>query len=190
MAVHAVDIEPAVVPLAEKYFGCRGLTDRVTIADGREFLAGTPRRFEAIVLDTFLGASIPQQLYTKEAFTLMAERLEPGGVLAVHLIARPQHPATQAVARTVASVFPHRAAVRSGLGEEVQNVYLFASRAPLRLLSEQRLQLDRCGFTGDEFFEIETREAPVLTDAHTNLGQLGRDLAAAHRHRSRRLLGR
>jgi spermidine synthase len=190
VAVQAVDIEPAVVPLAEKYFGFRGFAGQVTIADGREFLAGSARRFDAVVLDTFLGASVPQQLYTKEAFALMAERLEPSGLLAVHLIARPQHPATQAVARTVASVFPRWAAIRSGFGDELQHLYLFASRTPLRLGSEQRLRLDAWGFTGDEFFEIETRGAPVLTDAQTNLGQLCRDLAAAHRQRSRQLLGR
>lgn len=190
IAVHAVDIEPAVVPLAEQYFGFRGFADQVTIADGREFLAGTRHRFDAVVLDTFLGASVPQQLYTKEAFALMAQRLEPPGVLAVHLISRPQHPSTQAVARTMASVFPHGAAVRSGFGDELQNIYLFASRAPLHLHSEQRLRLDACGFTGEEFFDIKTRAAPVLTDAQTNLEQLRQDLAAAHLHRSRQLLRR
>ena len=187
ITVHSVDIEPAIVPLAEKHFGFSG---EVTVADGRAFLNRTNRRFDALVLDTFLGGDMPQQLYTKEAFQRMSDCLRAGGVLAVHLIARPQHPATAAVARTLTSVFAHRVAFRSGFGQELQNIYLLASHRPLELDASQRLELDRFGFVGDEFFDPETCEAPLLVDDHNCLRKLCRDLAAEHRQRSLEFLRR
>ena len=177
----AVDIEPAVVPLAEKYFGFSG---EVTVADGRAFLDKTRRRFDAVILDTFLGGDVPKQLYTKEAFQRMSDRLRPDGMLAVHLIARPQHPATKAVARTISAVFPNTVALHGGPGDGIQHIYLLASGKPLVLESEQRLQLDRYGFTGDEVFRVETTGVRVLTDDRTDLDRLSRDLAAEHRRRS------
>jgi spermidine synthase len=179
--VHAVEIEPATVALAAKYFG---LSAEVTVADGRAFLARDRRRFDAIVLDTFLGGTVPEHLYTQEAFEQMAGRLNPGGVLAVHLIGRPRHQATRAVARTLQAVFPHTAAVRSGLDDELQHLYLFASRHPVSLKPEERLELDSYGFTGDEFFRVETDGAPLLSDDRSCLGLLSRDLVAEHRQHS------
>jgi spermidine synthase len=187
VAIHAVDVERAVVPLAEKYFGFAG---EVTISDGRAFLDRTQRRFDAILLDTFLGASVPEHLYTKEAFTRMRGRLTRGGVLAVHLVAPPQHQATAAVARTLAAVFPRTVALRNGFGDGIQHVYLLASTLPLDLTSQKRLQLDAYGFTGDEFFVPHTAGAPILTDDVTCLDRLCRDLAAEHRRRSLNLLRR
>lgn len=186
--VHSVDIEPAVVPLAEKYFGFSG---EVTVADGRAFLEESDRQFDAMILDTFSGGDMPKQLYTEEAFRRMAADLNPGGVLAVHLIAAPQHPATQAIAKTLGSAFPHVVSLRSEPGvEQIQHLYLLASDRALTLTSEQRLAIDRCGFTGKEFFEVETGRASVLTDETTQLDKLGSDLAEEHRRRSHRLLKR
>jgi hypothetical protein len=61
-------------------------------------------------------------------------------------------------------VLPHLVAVQSGLADEPQNLYLFASHEPLELLPEQRLKLAQYGFTGNEFYAVDTRPAPLLTD--------------------------
>jgi hypothetical protein len=185
--VQAVEIEPAVVELAGEFFG---LAAPVTVADGRVFLARTPLRFDAIILDAFVGATPAEHLHTREAFARMAACLEPGGLVAVHVIASPQHPATQAVARTLEAVFPHVAAVHSGLGEELQNIYLFASGEPLELLPEKRLHLESFGFTGQEFYTVNTGLALLLTDDRTTLALLARNLAAEHRRSSRQMEGR
>jgi spermidine synthase len=187
LSVHAVDIEPAIIPLAREYFG---FTGEATVSDGRAFLDRTDRQFDVMVLDTFQGSSVPPHLYTKEAFTRMRECLTAEGVLAVHLVARPQHPATAAVARTLTAVFPHSVAVQSGFGNGLQHIYLIASSAPLELSPEQRLQLDAYGFVGDEFFVPKLTDGPLLTDEQNRLGQLCRDLAAEHRRRSFKMIRR
>jgi len=176
--VHGVEIDPAVVRLARKHFG---LACEVTVADGRAFLERDERLYHAIVLDAFAGASPPEHLFTREAFQEIDRRLEPNGILSIHLIGDPRHAAIRAVARTLESVFPHAMAVRSGRGDELQAIYLFASREPLEIGPWAMLQLDAFGFTGREFVEIETEGAPILTDERTDLDALSRDIAAAHR---------
>ena len=158
---HGVDIDPAMIALAREYFG---LTIDVDIVDGRAYLARTSSSFDAIVLDAFVGATPVERLHTREAFVLMAQHLEPGGIVAVHAIGRPRHAATQAVARTLETVFPHVVASRSGLADELQHIYLFASRRPLEFLPEHRLKLEQYGFTGNEIYTVNTRHASPLTD--------------------------
>ena len=120
----------------------------------------------------------------------MAKRLTPRGVLVVHLIAAPKHPATQAVARTLAEVFPHLVAFHAGPGEGIQHLYLFAAANPLELCSKQRLELDTFGFTGERTFEPDTTGAPILTDAQNGLNELSRGLGMEHRRRCRQFLMR
>jgi predicted membrane-bound spermidine synthase len=177
--VRAVEIEPEVVRLADEYFGYWG---DATVMDGRAFLARDPGRYDAVVVDAFLGGSLPEHLFTREAFGEMRERLEPGGVIVLHMFGSPGHPAIRAVARTLEAAFRGVRAVRSGYFDEFQQIYLFGSQEPLEL--SDRLTLSEYGFTGDEFVEIETASAPVLTDDRTNLGVLSRDIVAEFRLRS------
>lgn len=170
--------------MAAKHFG---LTAEVTIADGRAFLDRDTRQYDAIILDAFLGGTVPEHLYTEEAFRQIAERLGPKGILAVHLISQPKHLATRSVARTLRKVFPKMIAAKSGIGNDLQHVYLFVSHDSLILHPEQRVQLDLFGFTGHEFFDIVVDDGPVLTDDRSCLGLLSRDLVAEHRRRSGQL---
>ncbi len=189
-----VEIDPEVVRLAAEHFG---LAASVTTCDGRAFLKrrrrGAP--FDAMVLDAFLGGTAPEHLFTVEAFTEMMWGLvhagtdvsgttvfSANGVLVVHLIGRPQHPAVRAVARTLGAVFPHTMAVRSGVADELQHIYLFASHQPLRVPHSGELAAH--GFTGDEVCSVETEGAALLTDDRTCLALLSRDLVAEHRRQS------
>jgi len=181
ITVHGVDIEPAMIPLAVEYFG---LAIQVTVADGRRFLVRSKGRFDAIILDAFVGGTVPEHLFTREAFELMGERLNEGGLLVVHVIGKPGHVSTRAVARTVEEVFPHVRVVRSGMGEELQHVYLFASDKALELGSAERLELQDYGFTGQEFCSIESEGAPLLTDNKSGLVLLSSDIVAEHRKHS------
>jgi hypothetical protein len=174
--VHAVEIEPQVVRLAAEYFGFGG---DVTVMDGRAFLARTSERFDAVVIDTFLGGSIPEHLFTREAFVRSAEILNPGGIAALHLVGYPEHPAIRAVVRTLEEVFEHVRVVRSGTFDELQHFYLFASDEPLTLSG--RLELAEYGFTGNEFYEVDTKDSPVLTDNRTNLALMCREAVAEFR---------
>lgn len=82
--VDVAEINPAVVPLATEYFGFDPAMVNVTIGDGRFFAATTTNRYDAIVLDAFLGESPPSHLMTREAFAAMRRCLRPEGVLVMN----------------------------------------------------------------------------------------------------------
>jgi predicted membrane-bound spermidine synthase len=182
--VHGVEIDPAVIRLAADYFD---LGIEASIMDGRAFLVRDQRRYDAVIIDTFLGGTPPEHLYTKEAFELVNEHLNQDGVIVVRLIGHPEHPAIQAVARTLQDVFPYIAAVRSGIANELQGVFLFASRTTLELGAVERLELGMHGFTGEELCDINTQGAALLTDNRSGLTLLSSDLVAEHRRNSLKL---
>ena len=159
-----VDVDPAMIALAREYFK---LTIDVEIADGRDYLSRTSSRYDGIILDAFVGATPVKHLHTREAFALMAEHLKSNGVLVIHVIGRPQHETTRAVAKTLETVFSHVVAARSGTADETQHIYLFASPQPLPLLPEHRLTLWQYGLTGDELYKVDTCHAVVLSDDHS-----------------------
>ena len=83
------EINPLVVELARTEFtylkDSRGDTE-IVIADGRLGLErDRERRFHILVVDAFSGDSIPVHLLTREAFQLYFDRLEPDGILALHI---------------------------------------------------------------------------------------------------------
>jgi hypothetical protein len=85
------EIDPEIVRLANdpRYFTY--LTDspariETVVGDGRLQLGKAPTgAFDLIVLDAFSSDSIPVHLLTEEAFATYADKLAPGGVLAVHI---------------------------------------------------------------------------------------------------------
>ena len=84
--VDVVEINPAVVPLAQKYFDLRPERLHIVIDDGRHFLNGCQWRYDAILLDAFLGDSTPSHLMTREAFVAMRQALRPGGTLVINSV--------------------------------------------------------------------------------------------------------
>ena len=82
--VDVVEINPAVVPLARQYFGLQPERLNLTFGDGRLFVNQSRKRYDAIILDAFLGDSSPSHLLTREALTAMRRRLQPGGVLVIN----------------------------------------------------------------------------------------------------------
>jgi hypothetical protein len=86
---HFFEIDPAVVNVAQRYFTY--LSDslaavQVHLGDGRLLLRnGEARRFDVLAVDAFSGDSIPVHLLTREAVALYLERLEPDGVIALHV---------------------------------------------------------------------------------------------------------
>ncbi|HNQ87307.1 MAG TPA: fused MFS/spermidine synthase [Verrucomicrobiota bacterium] len=85
--VDVVEINPAVVPLAQKYFDFDPSRVRVHIADGRYYLHAATRKYDVVVLDAFLGESPPSHLMSREAFQSLQQRLEPGGLLVMNTFA-------------------------------------------------------------------------------------------------------
>jgi spermidine synthase len=84
LSVDAVEINPAVVPVAEKYFDLDPKAFRLFIGDGRYFLNHTTDRYDAVLLDAFLGDSSPSHLMSREAFASVKRVLKPDGVLVIN----------------------------------------------------------------------------------------------------------
>jgi spermidine synthase len=85
--VDVVEINPAVVPIAERFFHLDPAQLEITIDDGRHFLNRCHKRYDVVVLDAFLGDSSPSQLLTREAFQAIHRVLQPEGTLVINAFA-------------------------------------------------------------------------------------------------------
>jgi len=79
-----VEIDPAIVDAATRFFAFDPARHPVHVADGRAFLLSTRERYEAVVIDALRGADMPFHLLTREFFELVRRRLHPGGILVVN----------------------------------------------------------------------------------------------------------
>lgn len=88
MQMDVVEIDPAVVTVAGKYFDFKANERaRVIEADGRVFVKRAVRegrRYDVVMLDAFDHEYIPEHLLTKEFLQEVKSLLAPGGVLAAN----------------------------------------------------------------------------------------------------------
>jgi len=82
--VDVVEINPAVVPVAARFFGLQTNLLNLALDDGRHFLNRCRKRYDAVILDAFLGDSSPSHLLTHEAFASIRRVLRPGGTLVIN----------------------------------------------------------------------------------------------------------
>jgi spermidine synthase len=96
---HFYEINPQVVGIARRrftYLDSSPARIEITLGDARLSLeaeaaesnaagSGKARSFDVLVVDAFSGDAIPVHLLTKEAFGLYLERLNPSGLLAIHV---------------------------------------------------------------------------------------------------------
>lgn len=91
--IDAVEIDPAVVRLADRYFGVRsGGNVRVHTADALTFVESTTDRYDLILMDAFLRPSsdtdttgVPTRLKTLAFLGHLKRALTPGGVVAFNI---------------------------------------------------------------------------------------------------------
>ena len=85
--VDVVEIDPAVIAAAEKFFSFKpDAHASVTIQDGRRYLMTTAQSYDAIIVDAYYADSIPFQVTTVEFMRLLKRRLTPGGVALFNII--------------------------------------------------------------------------------------------------------
>ncbi|MGI9185410.1 MAG: spermidine synthase [Solirubrobacteraceae bacterium] len=124
------EVNAQVLALARGHLGLRrapGL--RVRLVEGRTFLAGQgDRNWDAIVIDAFVGATVPRQLITVEAVAEVA-RIAPLGL--VNVVDHRSANDVRAVAAALATAYPQVWA----LGGRVGNTVVVGS--------VERLALDR-----------------------------------------------
>ena len=105
LQIDCTEIDPAIVQLAEHYFGIpQDPRLHVAIADGRTWLEQSTAAYDLIFLDVFLDNGYsPYRMATVEFFELCRDRLSPGGVVALNVL--PEDPFAADKAHTLASVF-------------------------------------------------------------------------------------
>src|SRR6266478_4724210 len=85
-AITTVEIDPGVITAAKTYFGLRE-TERMRYraGDGRVFLSRNDELYDLILLDAYRGGYVPFHLLTREFYTLVKQRLTPGGAAAFNV---------------------------------------------------------------------------------------------------------
>lgn len=111
--IDGIEIDPAIVALARRYFSMDEPNLRVHVTDGRAFLAAAKERYDWVIVDAYQSSDIPFHLVTQEFFQELRAHMSPGGVLAINVAWwTPSDPELLGlVVATVRSVFPRVYAV-------------------------------------------------------------------------------
>ncbi len=105
--VTIVDVNPTSFPLARMYFKLPASAE-CHVADGSAFLLNEQRKFDAVILDAYLGNHIPTHLQSVDFFRLVQSRLHSSGaaIANVHTIDDLDDSADR-IASQMAEVWPH-----------------------------------------------------------------------------------
>jgi spermidine synthase len=133
--VDMVEIDPAVVEVAEKYFNVtNNSTLRMHTNDARVFLRNSTNKYDVILMDAYstgaYGSSLPAQLTTKEFFKIADEHLTTNGVLGYNIIgqlAGSRERLVAALYNTMQEVFPQ--VYMFPVPEESQNIVFIATKS-------------------------------------------------------------
>jgi spermidine synthase len=130
--IDVVEIDPAVVGVAQQYFGFRpDARIHLTVQDGRAYVRQALRgskRYELIMLDAYEHQYIPEHMLTREFLTEVRALLQPGGVVAANTFSSSQLYQNESV--TYSSVFGEFYNLRSG------NRVILAANGPLPSIDE------------------------------------------------------
>ncbi|MET0182648.1 MAG: fused MFS/spermidine synthase, partial [Caulobacterales bacterium] len=102
--ITCVELDPAVIELAQRHFGIR--TDnnfRIVQRDGRIYLNQNQTRHDVIMVDAYRGTFVPFHLTTREFYMICKRRLNPGGVMVQNV--EPSSMLYDAALATIKSVF-------------------------------------------------------------------------------------
>ena len=172
----AVEIDPDVPPIARRYFelpAARNLN--VVVAEGREFIRASTRKYDYVLMDAYFSAELPAHLATLEFVGELRRVLKPGGVVVANLVA-PEYSANfWSVLKTYQAGFPH---VRVFATESPVNLILIASGADLsrdpasmqkrigQLKSRHRIEVDLAALAArSPAWRTAPAAAPILRDA-------------------------
>jgi spermidine synthase len=137
--VDVVEINHAVVPVAQQWFDLHPEQLNIVIGDGRQFLNNCTKQYDAVALDAFLGESSPSHLMTREAFGEMRRVLKPGGVLVINTFGNFNSGRdffTASLFKTLTNVFT---SVRIHTATGGNTFYVASDRAPLEFVRSAEL---------------------------------------------------
>jgi spermidine synthase len=107
--VDAVDIDPELFKIGRRYFGLEARPQlREFAEDARPFLRSTGERYDSIFVDAYRQPYIPFYLTTREFFSLVRDRLRPGGSVIIN-VGHPEDSQAleKALSATLGKVFAH-----------------------------------------------------------------------------------
>ena len=142
VAVEAVEIDPASLAAATRFFGYQPAQARVHLEDARTFLRGCPRRYDVVVVDLFHGDGTPDYLITRDFFRDLRNCMAPGGIAVFNTFADLQRPEVYAhLLTTLRAELPHIVVYRPlWAGATQLNSFLVAGATPLP--EPERIRLD------------------------------------------------
>ena len=174
--IDVVEIDPAVVRVAARYFGFAASDKtRVIETDGRVYvkraLRGT-QRYDLIMLDAFDHEYIPEHLLTQEFLQEVKSLLAPGGVLAANTFSSSGLYEHESV--TYAKVFDNFFNMKRENRVIVTRLSALPDAEQLRTTAQQfATSFERYGFKAAELLPLFTQErdwdpnARVLTDQYS-----------------------
>jgi len=105
--ITGVEIDPAIVDVAHRYFHLNEPNVHVEVQDARYWLATRGGRYDLIAMDAYRQPYIPFHLTTKEFFQLASDHLTPGGTVVVNAgRTASDYRLVDALASTMAAVYP------------------------------------------------------------------------------------
>jgi spermidine synthase len=131
-----VEIEPAMVETAQRYFAFDPSRTPVAIADGRQFLAASAERYDYVFLDAFAGEMVPSHLLTREMMSLVDEHLNPGGLVLLNYVGYRTGDRARSLRSVVATMgerFPWLRVIACGTGGDYGGNVVVAGRTPAAL---------------------------------------------------------
>jgi predicted membrane-bound spermidine synthase len=143
--IETVELDAGVLTAAKKFFGIIE-TDRVRYheSDGRVFLNRRKDTYDLILVDAFQGGYIPFHLLTKEFYTLLKQRLAPGGAAVFNV-----HSGNKLYASTLLTlhaVYPSVHVYPSGAGEAITVVTAEPAPDPATLGDRATALQEKFGF--------------------------------------------
>lgn len=133
--ITTVELDPAVVDLAHKYFGIREETNYHEVTrDGRIFLADSKAKYDIILIDAYRGPFVPFHLLTKEFYRIVEQHLYDSGVLAQNV--EPSTMLFDADVNTLHEVFSQIEFYDASGSDSGGNVALIAYNGPARTAAD------------------------------------------------------
>lgn len=186
MRLDVVEIDEEVVEVARAFFA---LPDderiRVMVADGRDWVRHCPETYDIVIVDAYDDDRFPRPLMTEEFMRDVAERLNPGGVVAYNFIGSvygPKSKPFRSLYRTAANVWGRVWVFPIGFGEDVtdksRNIIVLASNSVVgddvlleRIASrvEGRVSVPKFERFGEDLYQGRVRagDVPLIVESPT-----------------------
>ena len=105
--VTGVEIDPAILDVARRYFHLDAPNVHPVVADARYWLDTQAGKYDVMALDAYQQPYIPFHLTTREFFSSVRDHLNPGGAVVVNVgRTATDYRLVDAIASTMAAVYP------------------------------------------------------------------------------------